>query len=216
PEVVINMVTTDIVHQASLASCEYPSGTNEFVKAGLTAEPATLVAPPMVKEAKVKLECRVNEIKALGSNAGAGNLVICEVLRMHVDESLFDGEGKLDQRKIALVARLGGDWYTAVNESSLFRLPKPNVLLGIGFDQLPAGIRHSKVLTGNELAQLANVHELPSINPAYNDDHLKNIIQYYSLNPEEMEHELQLHAKNLLAQQKVAEAWQVLLSGEDK
>ncbi|RYY55228.1 MAG: flavin reductase family protein [Chitinophagaceae bacterium] len=214
PEVVINIVTYDIVHQASLASCDYPAGVDEFVKAGFTPQAATVVRPPMVKESKVKMECRVNEIKPLGDEGGAGNLVICEVLRMHIDDTLFDENGKLDQRKIQHVARLGGDWYTRVNEASLFILPKPNVLLGIGFDQLPASIRNSMVLTGNELGQLANVHELPMIDAAYHDDHLKNIIQYYSINPAEMERELHLHAQVLLAQGRVADAWQVLLSGE--
>ena len=213
PEVVINIVTMDIVHQASLASCEYPAGVNEFLKAGLHPEPATVVGPPMVREALIKLECSVVNVQSLGKEAGAGNLVICEVLRMHVDDSLFDEQGKLDQRRIHHVARLGGDWYSVVNEQSLFTLPKPNVMLGIGFDNLPASIRNSRILTGSDLAQLANVHELPSIDPAFHDDHLKQIVQYYSLNPEDMESELHDYAHKLLSKGQVNEAWQVLLSG---
>ncbi|MET0635530.1 MAG: flavin reductase family protein [Chitinophagaceae bacterium] len=212
PEVVINIVTYDIVHQASLASCEYPEGINEFIKAGLTSEPATLVAPPMVKEAKIKLECRVNEIKSLGTGGGAGNLVICEVLRLHIDDSLLDEDGRIDQRRIELVARLGGEWYSVVNKTNLFQLPKPGSPPGIGFDYLPSGVRQSKILTGRELAQLASVSAVPLIDPAYHDEHLKNIIQYYNLNPDEMETELHLHARKLLADDKVAEAWQVILS----
>src|SRR5690349_14452372 len=124
PEVVINIVTYDMVQQVSLASCEFPKGVNEFVKAGFTEEPATLVRPPMVKESKVKMECRVKEIKSLGTEGGAGNLVICEVLRMHLDDSIFDAEGKIDQLKTNQVARLGGDWYCVANKQSLFMVEK--------------------------------------------------------------------------------------------
>jgi len=212
PEVVINIVTYDMVRQASLASCEYPKGVNEFVKAGFTPEPATLIKPPMVKESQIKLECRVNEVKSLGQEGGAGNLVICEVLRMHIADELADEQGKLDQRKIRHVARLGGDWYSVVSEASLFLVEKPNTQLGIGFDNLPVTIRHSSILSGNELGQLANVSEVPAIDASFDDDHLRQIIQYYSLNPEEMEKELHRYASRLLAQEKVKEAWQVLLA----
>lgn len=219
PEVVINIVTYDMVQQMSLASCEFPRGTNEFVKAGFTEEPASLVKPPMVKESKVKMECRVTEVKPLGTEGGAGNLVICEVLRMHIAEELLDDLSaaqdlpKLDQRKINHVARLGGDWYCVVNEASLFQVAKPNTQLGIGVDALPAHIRNSAILSGNDLGQLANVHDLPVIEPSFDDPHLKQIIQYYSISPGEMEKELQLYAKKLLANGQVREAWQVLLAG---
>ncbi|MEP7373711.1 MAG: flavin reductase family protein [Chitinophagaceae bacterium] len=212
PEVVINMVTYDMVQQTSLASCEYPKGVNEFGKAGFTAIPATLVKPPMVKESKVNLECKVLEVKPLGTEAGAGNLVICEVLRMHINDSLLDEHKKLDQRKINHVARLGGDWYCQVNENNLFMVEKPNTQLGIGIDALPEAIQNSQILTGNNLGQLANVQELPVIDASFHDDHLKQIIQYYSLNPDEMEKELHLHAKKLMDEGKVKEAWQVLLT----
>lgn len=212
PEVVINIVTYDMVQQVSLASCEFPKGTNEFTKAGFTIEPATLVKPPMVKESQVKLECKVNEIKSLGNGGGAGNLVICEVLRMHIADHLLDANKKIDQRKINHIARLGGDWYCVVNEANLFQVEKPNTQLGIGIDLLPAAIRQSKILTGNNLGQLANVHDMPIIDAAYDDAHLKQIIQYYSVNPEEMEKEIHQHAKKLLDEGKVAAAWQVLLS----
>jgi len=211
PEVVINIVTYEMIHQVSLSSCEYPREVNEFTKAGFTEEPATLVKPPMVKESKVKMECKVIEIKPLGTEGGAGNLVICEVLRMHIDDSLLDDNMKLDQKKIHHIARLGGDWYCKVDESNLFHVTKPNTELGIGFDALPESIRNSKILTGNNLAQLANVHEMPFIDPSFEDDNLKQIIQYYSINPEEMEKELHSYAKKLLGEGKVKEAWQVLL-----
>jgi flavin reductase (DIM6/NTAB) family NADH-FMN oxidoreductase RutF len=213
PEVVISMVTYDMVQQVSLASCEFPKGVNEFAKAGFTELPATLVKPPLVKESLVNMECKVVEVKPLGTEGGAGNLVICEVLRMHIDDSLLDENKKIDQRKINHVARLGGDWYCVVNEQNLFQVEKPNTQLGIGVDALPSTIRNSSLLTGNELGQLGNVHTLPTIDPAFEDDHLKQIIQYYSLNPEEMEKELHRYAKKLLAAGKVKEAWQILLAG---
>lgn len=214
PEVVINIVDYDMVQQTSLASCEYPKEVNEFLKSGLTVEAATLVQPPMVKESKIKLECTVLEVKALGTEGGAGNLVIAEVLRMHIDDSILDEKGMIDQHKIQHIARLGGDWYCVVNESSLFSVAKPNVHLGIGFDALPASIRNSSILTGNQLAQLANVHELPVADPAFTDDAVRNIVQYYSLNPEDMEKELHEHAGKLLKKGQVTAAWQVLLVGE--
>jgi flavin reductase (DIM6/NTAB) family NADH-FMN oxidoreductase RutF len=213
PEVVINIVTYEMVHQVSLASCEYPKEMNEFEKAGFTAEPATMVKPPMVKESKVKMECKVLEVKSLGTEGGAGNLVICEVMRMHIDDSLLDENKKIDQRKIHHIARLGGDWYCKVDETNLFMVPKPNTELGIGVDALPESIRNSDILTGNDLGHLANVREIPVIEPSFDDTHLKNIIQYYSLNPDDMEKELHAYAKKLLAEGKVKEAWQVLLAG---
>lgn len=213
PEVVINIVTYDMVQQTSLASCEYPKGVNEFIKSGFTPVPATLVKPPMVKESKVNMECRVLEIKALGLEGGAGNLVICEVLRMHIDDQLFDENRKIDQRKLNHVARLGGDWYCRVDEHNLFQVEKPNTQLGIGMDSLPASVRNSHVFSGNDLGKLANVHEMPVIDPSFDDAHLKQIIQYYSLNPADMERELHLHAKKMLEAGKINEAWQVILSG---
>lgn len=212
PEVVINIVTYDMVQQVSLASCEFPKEISEFGKTGFTEEPATIVKPPMVKESKVKLECRVLEVKPLGTEAGAGNLVICEVLKMHIDDSLLDENKKIDQRKINHVARLGGDWYCVVNESNLFEVEKPNTKLGIGIDSLPASIRNSNILSGNNLGQLANVYEIPFIDASFEDQHLRQIIQYYSVNPDELEKEIQHYAKKLLDENQVSRAWQVLLA----
>lgn len=212
PEVVINIVDLDMVQQTSLASCEYPRGTNEFIKAGFTEEPASVVRPPMVRESKVKMECRVLEIRSLGDQGGAGNLVICEVLVMHIDDGILDEQGMIDQRKLHHVARLGGNWYCKVDESNLFIVPKPITEVGIGIDGLPNNIRNSKLLSGNDLGMLANVKELPSIDPGFENEDLKKIVQYYSLNPDDMESEVHLLAKKLLAENKVPEAWQVLLS----
>ena len=215
PEVVINIVTEEMVHQVSLASCEYPKGVDEFVKAGFTKEKASFVKPPMVKESKAKLECKVVEVKSLGLEGGSGSLVICEVLYLHLADEILDKEKKLDQRKLNLVARLGGNWYCRVTEENLFEVEKPNTKLGIGIDALPQSIRHSKILTGNQLAQLANVNELPVVEPSFDDEHLKNIVLYYSISPDEMEKEIHLYAAKLLDGGKIAEAWQVLLATEN-
>lgn len=211
PECVISIVDYDMVQQASLASCEFPKGVDEFVKSGFTKEPASMVRPPMVRESKIRLECRVLEIKSLGDQGGAGQLVIAEVLCMHVDDNILDASGRIDQRRIHHVARLGGDWYCRVDETNLFTVPKPNTQLGIGIDALPVDVRNSPVLTGNHLGLLANVHDTPSLDPAFADDRVKNIVQYYSINPAEMEKELHLYAAELLNQGKVDRAWQVLL-----
>jgi flavin reductase (DIM6/NTAB) family NADH-FMN oxidoreductase RutF len=210
-EVVINIVDLDMVQQTSLASCEFPKNIDEFIKSGFTPEPATIIRPPMVRESKVKMECRVLEIKHLGTEGGAGNLVICEVIRMHIDESILDENKMIDHFKLHHVARMGGDWYCVANENNLFQVSKPNIKLGIGIDVLPLSVRSSKILTGNNLGQLANVHDMPVIDPSFDDDTLKNIIQYYSISPEEMEKELHVYAKTLLDKGLVREAWQVLL-----
>ena len=215
PEVVINIVTYDMVQQTSLASCEYPKGTDEFIKAGFTKEPATMVKPPMVKESKAKMECKVLEVKPLGENGGAGQLVICEVLKLHLDESLLDENKKFVQANLELIARLGGDYYCHVSNENLFVVPKPNSKLGIGIDALPASIRNSRLLTGNHLGMLANVSEMPVVEPSFDDEHLKNIFQYYSINPEDMEKEVHTYAVKLLDQNKIHEAWQVLLAAEN-
>lgn len=212
PEVVINIVDYTIVQQTSLASCEFEKGTNEFEKAGFTMEASTQIKPPMVKESKIKLECKVIEVKPLGTQGGAGNLVIAEVLVMHIDDSILNAENKIDQTKLNLVARLGGDWYCKVNESNLFKVEKPNTQLGIGVDALPTSIKNSKILSGNNLGQLANVNQTPFVDAAFEDDKLKSIIQYYSINPDDMEVELHKYAAQLLNVNKINEAWQILLA----
>lgn len=212
PEVAINIVDYDMVQQVSLSSCEFGKEVNEFEKAGFTMEVAVHIKPPLVKESKIKLECRVLEIKSLGTEGGAGNLVLCEVICMHIDESILDEKNMIDQLKLHHVARLGGDWYCKVDNTNLFKVEKPNTKLGIGIDALPAGLRESRILSGNNLGQLANVHEMPSVDPSFEDEKLKNIIQYYSIDPEEMEKELHVYAKELLDAGKVRQAWEVLLT----
>ncbi len=214
-EVAINICDYDMVQQVSLSSCEYPKGVDEFDKTGFTKQPSSIIKPPLVKEAKIKLECKVIEIKSLGDNKGAGQLIIAEVLVMHVDESILNEEkSNIDQTKINLIARLGGDWYLQTTEANLFKVPKPNTLLGIGVDALPQSIRQSEILSGNDLGMLANVNEMPTINPAFDDEKLRYIVQYFSVNPASMEKEIHQYAKDLLSEGNVEKAWQVLLMAE--
>lgn len=214
PEVVINIVDVNMVQQMSLSSCEYKKTENEFAKAGFTEQKAILVKPPMVAESKIKLECKVLEVKPLGNQGGAGNLVICEVLYMHINESILDANNAIDPLKIQHVARLGGDWYCKVNETNLFKVAKPNTLIGIGVDALPISIRQSSLLTGNHLGQLANVHQMPDVNPAFDNEALRHIIEYYSLSPADMETEIHRLAIKYLEQGNVNEAWQILLTND--
>jgi hypothetical protein len=212
PEVVINIVSYDMVQQVSLSSCEFPKGNDEFLKAGFTKELSQIVRPPRVKESPVQFECKVVEVKPLGNDGGSGNLVIAEILVMHINDDILNEQGKIDQRRLDLVARLGANWYARVNSNNVFEVEKPNTKLGIGIDALPPNILSSKILTGNNLAQLANLNEFPFVDPAFDDDKLKNIFQYYSIDPGEMEKELHFYAKELLDKGKVKEAWQVLLT----
>lgn len=213
PEVVINICDFDMVQQVSLSSCEYPRNVDEFIKAGFTKTPASLVKPPMVKESKINLECKIIETKSLGEMGGAGQLVFAEVLCMHINDSILNDEKTMiDHTKLQHIARLGGDYYATINPENLFTVPKPIRELGIGVDALPANIKNSKILTGNNLGMLANVQSLPLVDASFDDEKLKNIIQYYSTNPDEMEKELHIYAKELLSHKKISQAWQVLLT----
>src|ERR1700742_1800116 len=162
PECVINIVNYDMVHQASLSSVEYPKGVNEFIKSGLTPIASDLVKPPRVAESYVQFECVVKDIIHLADTPGAGNLVIAEIKVIHLNEDILDANGQIDQAKIDLVARLGGDWYCRITPENLFKVAKPVTTIGIGVDALPYSIRNSKVLTGNNLGQLGNVEATPS------------------------------------------------------
>lgn len=161
PQVVINVVTYDMVHQMSLASSPYPKGVDEFVKTGFTPLASDLVKPARVKESPVQMECEVINVVELGQEGAAGNLIICKVLKMHIDETKLNEHGQIDQKKIDLVARMGGDWYCRAHGEAIFELVKPLTNCGIGVDALPEHIRLSHVLTGNDLGRLGNVEELP-------------------------------------------------------
>lgn len=160
-EVVINVVNYDIVQQMSLSSTAYPEKVNEFIKSGLTMLPSDKVAPFRVAESPVQFECKVNEVVALGNEGGAGNLIICEVVKLHIDEEILDENGHIDQHKIDLVARAGGSYYSRAS-SGFFEIPKPIQKMGIGVDAIPESIKNSTVLTGNDLGMLGNVESLPT------------------------------------------------------
>lgn len=211
-EVVINMVSYGMVQQTSLASCEYPKGVNEFEKAGFTAVKSDMVKPYRVKESPVQLECKVLQVIETGHEGGAGNLVICEMLCMHIDDSILDAAGKIDPHKIDLVARMGGDYYCRASGSAVFEVPKPNIELGIGINALPENIRNSHILTGNDLGLLANCTAIPIVSEVLYDDRLNQIIKEYEDSDINKQHALHQYAKELLVKGDVNKAWQVLLS----
>lgn len=210
PEVVINVVSYSMVQQASLASSEYPKGVNEFKKAGFTEVASSLVKPPRVGESPVAMECKVLQIIQTGDKGSAGNLVICEVILMHIKEEVLDTEGRIDPWKIDAVARLGADWYCRVNGDSIFKVPRPAVKPGIGIDQIPERIRNSKVLTGNDLGLLGNVEMLPEQSAI--DAFKSNGVVVAAL----QKGEIALHqlAKQYLSEGNVLDAWKILLTDE--
>lgn len=210
PECVINVVNYDMVQQVSLASVEYAKGVNEFIKAGFTMLPSEMVKPPRVAESPVQLECVVKDIVHLGHGAGAGNLVIAEVKLIHVSEAVLGDNGKIDQRKMHHVARLGGDWYCHVTNDNLFEVAKPVRSIGIGVDAIPFSIRNSKILTGNNLGQLGNVEVLPSAEEVEAYKSSSGLIEL--LNANDAEREIHLRAKQLLDECNVMDAWKVLLA----
>ena len=161
PEVVINVVNYAMVHQMSLASAEYPKGVDEFVKAGFTKIPSERVKPFRVKESPVQMECKVKEVVELGTHGGAGNLIICEIVLIHISESVLDDQGMIDQEKIDLVSRAGANWYCRASGDALFQIAKPLTTLGIGIDRLPDEIRLSPFLSGNHLGKLGNMENIP-------------------------------------------------------
>lgn len=208
-EVVINIVNFEIVQQASLSSTEYADGVNEFLKAGLTQIPSDVVKPFRVAESPVQFECKVNEIIALGTEGGAGNLVICEVLKIHIDENILDENGNIDQHKIDLVARMGGNWYSRANKG-LFEVPKPLTTLGIGVDQIPTFIKESDVFSGNDLGMLGNVEALP--NKEEVTIFVNQNFDVKAVLSSDDEHQIQLKAKEFIEKEQVLSAWKVLLA----
>ncbi len=214
PEVVINVVNFDIVEQMSLASSPYPAGESEFVKSGLTPIPSDLVKPFRVKESPVQFECKVNQVIELGTEGGAGNLIICEVVKFHIDESYLDENQLIDQQKIDLVARMGGNWYCRANEHAMFELEKPITTCGVGYDQLPQDFLHSDVLSKNLLARLAGIEEIPNETDVneYKLMELSDLFLSLDGQPKELELALHKRAKILLEQNNLKDAWLTLLS----
>ena len=214
PEVVINVVNYDIVHQMSLASSPYAPGVSEFEKAGFTALKSDLIRPMRVAESPVQFECKVNEVVELGQEGGAGNLIICEVVKIHINEEVLDANGMIDQHKIDLVSRMGGNWYCRADQNSMFEITKPITTCGIGFDQLPTDLKSSKILTGNDLGHLAGIEELPNETDVneYKLVELSDLFVSLENEPVKLEESLHLRAQELLKQNKLNEAWLTLLS----
>lgn len=212
-EVVINIVSYDMVQQASLASTEYPKGVNEFIKSGFTELPSEMVTPPRVAEAPAQIECIVKDVISLGKEGGAGNLVICEVVMLHLREDILDENKNIDPFKIDTVSRLGGNWYSRA-KSGLFEVPKPLTTLGIGIDRLPENIRKSKVLTGNDLGILGNIEDFP--NPEEINTFIKSSRELQSLVEQEDTDKIHQKAKEFIEEKKVTEAWKILLAKEMK
>lgn len=208
-EVVINVVNYDIVQQMSLSSTEYPEGVNEFLKSGLTMLPSEVVKPFRVAESPVQFECKVNQIISLGTEGGAGNLIICEVVKLHIDESVLDENGNIDQHKIDLVSRMGANWYSRANQG-LFEIPKPLTTLGIGVDNIPDFIKESPIFSGNDLGMLGNVESLPTTEEI--NIFVKENIQVKGVLSSADEEKVQLKAKEFLNNQDALSAWKVLLA----
>lgn len=211
-EVVINVVTYDMVQQMNISSCEYPKGVNEFVKSGFTPVAASLVKPFLVKESPVSMECKLLQVIETGQEGGAANLIICEIVKMHINENVLGEDGQIDPHKIDLVARMGKDFYCRASGDAVFEVPKPNLELGIGMDALPAGIRNSSILSGNDLGLLANSTEIPVIGTTIEDERLKQILHDYDQDGHLLQHALHQYAKELLSRHDVERAWQVLLA----
>ena len=195
-ECVISLVTEEIGQQVSLSSCDFDTETNEFEKAGFTEVKSDLITPSRIKESPINFECKVTDIITLGDKGGSGNLVLCEVLKMHIEEDILDDNNAIDPFKLNIVSRLGSNWYGKTNEESLYEITKPISRIGMGIDKLPEEIRNSEILTGNELAILASAESIPA-----------KTISENSFTVSE-KHE---KAKQLLLEGKTEEAWQILL-----
>ena len=217
-EVVINVVNYDMVQQMNLASTEYPDGVNEFEKAGLTAVASDFVRPFRVKESPVQLECKVREVIKLGDEGGAGNLIIAEIVRMHISEDVLDENGNIDPNKIDLVARMGGDWYCRASGDALFEVAKPGRDHGIGIDAIPEHIRESHVLTGNDLGLLGSVAALPSqeeLTTFRSEPKTASFLKLNDRNRNDVQKQLHQNAQMLLGQGKIKEAWMMLLAVDE-
>jgi len=208
-EVVINVVNYDMVQQTSLASTEYAEGVNEFVKSGFTPIPSEVVKPFRVKESPVQFECKVTQIIPLGTEGGAGNLILCEVLRIHIDERILDENGAIDQYKIDLVSRLGGNWYSRSNQG-LFEVPKPLTTLGIGVDAIPDFIKASTVFDGNDLGMLGNIEALPTLEEV--SIFVKQNFAVKGVLSSDDQEKVHIEAKKYLLEKDVLSAWKVLLA----
>jgi flavin reductase (DIM6/NTAB) family NADH-FMN oxidoreductase RutF len=213
-EVVINMVNYSMAEQMSLASSPYSAEVDEFVKSGFNKVKSDLVQPHRLKESPVQFECKVLEIKQLGNKGGAGNLIICEILKIHISIDVLDDNQMIDQQKIDLIARMGGNWYSRTEKKSMFEITKPITTIGIGFDELPIEILNSNILTGNELGKLAGIESLPD-ETAVNDFkliELSEIFLKFEDDAKKLEFSLHKKAQEFLLQNDLEAAWKTLLS----
>ncbi|MGB3774116.1 MAG: flavin reductase family protein [Leeuwenhoekiella sp.] len=208
-EVVINIVNYAIVQQMSLSSTEYDEGVDEFEKSGLTKTPSLLVKPPRVAEAPVQIECKLLEVIELGGEGGAGNLVLCEVVKMHIADEVIDEDGKIDQHRIDQVARMGGNWYTRAN-LGMFEVPKPSDSKGIGVDAMPDSIRESSILTGNDLGKLGNLEKLPETHEI--ELFLSENVTLRQLTQTGDVSRIHRRAQEFLHEDRLIEAWKLLLA----
>ena len=197
-ECVVSLVTEKIAQQVSLSSCDFEDYVNEFEKAGFTELESDLILPSRIKESPVNFECKVNDVLELGKAGGAGNLVICTVLKIHIDEKVIDEKGELDPLKLNLVSRYGKNWYGKTTKESLYEIVKPISKIGMGIDQLPDHIRKSNILSGNELAILASIEKTP-------------LKKDFPLRDNKNTSEKHILAKDFLKEGKFKEAWQILL-----
>ncbi|MEX1189593.1 MAG: flavin reductase family protein [Bacteroidia bacterium] len=213
PEVVINVVNYDMVQQMSLSSTEYPKGVSEFAKSGFTEEPSLKVKPPRVKESPVQFECKVKDVIHLGDQGGAGNLIVCEIVLVHVNDLVLDANHGIDQQKIDLVSRMGGNWYCRAHGAALFEVEKPISSLGIGVDSIPDSIRFSPILTGNNLGMLGNVEELPDkvAVETFRNSSERDVLMNSAPSADFALHRV---AAKLLDEGEVRKAWLLLLSGD--
>ena len=215
PEVVINVVTFNMVHQASLASTEYPRGTNEFIKSGFTQVPSEKIRPFRVKESPVQIECKVRQVIETGSGGGSANLIFCEVLLVHINKDVFDEYGLIDPDKINLVGRMGGDYYVKASGKAVFTVPKPNEKMSMGIDALPEQVRMSDVLTGNELSRMGSLENFPSaveIAAKSKSDIVQQMHIKYAGDPEMLIENIHLLARDLIAKGEINEAILLLLT----
>ena len=208
-EVVINIVNYDMVQQMSLSSTEYPDGVNEFLKSGLTEVASDIVKPPRVQEAPVQFECKVNDVITLGNEGGAGNLIIAEVVKLHIKETILDADGKIDANKIDTVARMGGNWYNRSREG-MFEVIKPIKKRGIGVDALPLSIKNSEILTGNDLGILGNSESIPSMDEVkeYLSLMVEKSLDIQTVNKKKLEEQ----AQNMIQEGTILDAFKLLLA----
>lgn len=214
PEVVVNIVNYDMVEQMSLTSSPFDSDVNEFVKSGLTPIESEKIKPFRVKESPVQMECKVIEVKELGDGGAAGNLVICEVVKLHINEDILDENESIDQHKIDLVSRMGGSWYCRADKNSMFEVEKPVVRVGMGIDVIPKDIRTSSILSGNDLGKLGSFEAMPNETDVneYKLIELSDIFVSLEDEPAKLEKELHQLAKKQLSKNQIEEAWKTLLT----